>query len=265
MSLLERILASKRVEIEELRASELQPSTVRRGTLDVLRALQRGLGDPLRVIAEIKRKSPSAGPLSTALDAEARATAYGRAGAAMVSVLCDGPFFGGGWGDLDRARAGVDRLPREVPLLAKEFVLDDVQLDRARAAGADAVLLIARIVPPKRLQELYKAARARDLQPIVEVANEAELAAALACGARIIGVNTRDLDTLAMDAERAARVLAAIPSTVVRIHLSGIKSDDDVRAVARGPADAVLVGETLMREADPEPKLRALVAAAASA
>jgi indole-3-glycerol phosphate synthase len=234
---------------------------VRRGTLDVPRALRRGLGDPLRVIAEIKLKSPSAGALSGALDVDSRAEAYGRAGATMVSVLCDKPFFGGGWEDLTHARAGVDRLSREVPLLAKEFVLDEVQLDRARATGADAVLLIARIVPADRLRELYKAARARDLHPIVEVANETELAAALECGAKTIGVNTRDLDTLAMDPERAARVLAAIPPTVIRIHLSGVKTEDDVRAVARGPADAVLVGEALMREADPEPLLRAFVSA----
>jgi indole-3-glycerol phosphate synthase len=263
MSLLERIVASKRLEIEALKSTEILPSTVRRGTLDVARALRRGLGDPLRVIAEIKRKSPSAGALSTVLDAEKRAEAYGRAGAAMVSVLCDGPFFGGGWKDLERAREGVDRVPRDVPLLAKEFVLDEVQLDRAREAGADAVLLIARIVPAKRLAELHKAARARDLQPIVEVATEAEVAPALACDARVIGVNARDLDTLAMDSERAARILAAIPSTVVRLHLSGIKTDDDVRDVARGAADAVLVGEALMREDDPEPRLRAFVAAAA--
>jgi indole-3-glycerol phosphate synthase len=262
VSLLGRILATKRVEIAELKATDLEPSTVRRGTLDVPRALRRGLGDPLRVIAEIKFKSPSAGPLSGVLDVESRAHAYGRAGAAMASVLCDGPFFGGDWEHVTRARSGVDRLPRDLPLLAKEFILDEVQIDRARATGADAVLLIARIVPPARLRELYKAARTRDLHPIVEVADEAELAAALDCEAKIIGVNTRDLDTLAMDAERAARVLAAIPATVVRIHLSGVRTEDDIRAIARGPADAVLVGEALMREADPEPLLRAFVAAA---
>jgi indole-3-glycerol phosphate synthase len=262
MSLLERILASKRTEIEDLKADALEASTVRRGTIDVPRALRRGPGDPLRILAEIKRKSPSAGDLSRVLDAGARAHAYGRAGAALVSVLCDEPFFGGSWDDLARARAQVDRLTREVPLLAKDFVLDEVQLDRARAAGADAVLLIARIVSPVRLRELYKAARARDLQPLVEVVDETELASALACGAHIIGVNTRDLDTLAMDAERAARVLAAIPSTCIRVHLSGVKTEDDVRALARGPADAALVGEVLMRDDDPEPRLRAFVAAA---
>ena len=263
MSRLERIVASKRLEIEGLKASETEPSTVRRGTLDVLRALRRGPGTPLRLIAEIKLKSPSAGELSRRPRRRSARGTYARAGAAMVSVLCDAPFFGGGWEDVTRARESVDRLSRDVPLLAKEFVLDEVQLDRARATGADAVLLIARIVSPTQLGELYRAARARDLQPIVEVATEAELAAALECDARIIGVNARDLDTLAMDAERAARVLAAIPSTAVRLHLSGVKTTDDLRAIARSPADGVLIGEALMREADPEPLLRTFVAAAA--
>jgi indole-3-glycerol phosphate synthase len=261
VSLLEDILASKRAEIAALKATELEASTVRRATIDVLRALRRGPGDPLRILAEIKFKSPSAGDLSSALDAEERAAAYSRGGAAMVSVLCDGPFFGGAWRDLARARRGVDGLAREVPLLAKEFVIDEVQLDRARAAGADAVLLIARIVSPERLGELHAAARARDLQPIVEVSDEAELAVALAAGAGAIGVNARDLDTLAMDAERTARVLAAIPAVCVRIHLSGIKGEADVARVAHGPADAALVGEALMRDHDPEPRLRAFVAA----
>ncbi len=150
-----------------------------------------------------------------------------------------------------------------MPLLAKEFVLDEVQLERARAAQADAVLLIARIVSAPRLKELYDAARACGLEPLVEIVDHAELAAAVACGARVVGVNARDLDTLAMDADRARRLLADIPGGVVRVHLSGIKSEDDVRAVARGGADAALIGEVLMREADPEPRLRALVAAGA--
>jgi indole-3-glycerol phosphate synthase len=259
---LERLLASKRAEIDAMKAADLEAPTVRRGTLDVGRILRRPAGGALRILAEVKKKSPSAGALSTKLDVAARATAYGRAGAAMVSVLCDGPFFGGSWEDVSRARAALDRLARDVPVLAKEFVLDEVQLDRARSAGADAVLLIARIVSPERLKELHDASRTRDLQPVVEVVDEAELAAALACGARVIGVNARDLDTLAMDAARAARVVAAIPADRVAIHLSGVKDELDVRAIARTRADAALVGEALMRKDDPEPALRALVEAA---
>jgi indole-3-glycerol phosphate synthase len=265
VSRLAEILASKRREIEALRSAPSAPAAAvaRPETLDVVSALRRGPGDSLRIVAEIKKKSPSAGELSREPDVGARAVAYGRGGAAMISVLCDGPFFGGGWSDLSRAREAIDELPARVPLLAKEFVLDECQLDRARLAGADAILLIARIVSPTRLGELYQAARARKLEPVVEVVTEAELASALACDARVIGVNARDLDTLAMDASHAARLLDAIPSTAVRIHLSGIKSDDDVRAVARRPVDAVLMGEFLMREANPELRLRSLVAAAA--
>jgi indole-3-glycerol phosphate synthase len=263
VSRLERILESKRREIEALKSVDENPTTVRRSTLDVVRALRRDAGDPLRLLAEIKRKSPSAGDLAPGLDAGARAEAYARAGATMVSVLCDGPFFGGSWDDVARARAAVDRLSRDVPILAKEFVLDETQLDRARAAGADAVLLIARIVSPSRLRELHVAARARDLRPVVEVMDETELASALACNAKVIGVNARDLDTLVMDSDRAARVLDAIPEGRVRVHLSGIKTEDDVRSIARTRADAVLVGETLMREADPRLLLQRLVAAGA--
>jgi indole-3-glycerol phosphate synthase len=262
VSLLEKILASKRSEIEALKASGADRPAGSRTTIDVPRALRRREGDRLRIIAEIKLKSPSAGVISSEADVSARAGAYGRAGAAMVSVLCDGPFFGGGWDDLSRARKAVDELPREVPLLAKEFVLDEAQLDRARSAGADAVLLIARIVSPARLKELYAAARERDLHPLVEVVTEREIESALACDAQTIGVNARDLDTLAMDAGLAARLLEAIPPSVIRIHLSGIKSEADVRSLARGPISAVLMGELLMRDADPEPRLRALVAAA---
>jgi indole-3-glycerol phosphate synthase len=263
MSLLERILASKRVEIEALKSLDEEPATVRRGVLDVARILRRAPGEPLRLLAEIKRRSPSAGELTNATDVGPRAEAYARGGASLISVLCDAPFFGGSWDDVTRVRTCVDHVAREVPVLAKEYVLDEVQLDRARAKGADAVLLIVRIVSPARLRELHDAARARDLQPLVEVTDEKELAVALDCGARIIGVNARDLDTLAMDAARAARVLAAIPADRVRIHLSGVKSEDDVRAIARGPVDAVLVGETLMRAVDPEPLVRRLVAAGA--
>ena len=246
VSRLERILESKRAEIAALKNVDEEPATVRRGTLDVTRFLRRGAGQPLRLLCEIKRKSPSAGVLTHATDVGPRAEAYARGGAALISVLCDAPFFGGSWDDLTRVRTCVDRLSRDIPILAKEFVLDEVQLDRARAKGADAVLLIARIVSPSRLRELHDAARVRDLQPVVEVTDETELAAAL------------DIDTA-----RAVRVLAAIPDDHVRIHLSGIKSEEDVRTIARTPADAALVGEALMREADPEPLLRRLVVAGA--
>jgi indole-3-glycerol phosphate synthase len=188
-----------------------------------------------------------------------RAAAYERAGAAMLSVLCDAKFFDGDYQHLLEARAAC-----ALPLLCKEFVIDEVQLDAARAYGADAVLIIVRCVPPERTVELVRAARARELQPFVEIANEAELAVALEAGADLIGVNARDLDALAMDAARAARVLAAIPAEVTAVHLSGLAKPEDVTRLRQTRADAALVGEALMRQDDPEPLLRSLAAAASA-
>jgi indole-3-glycerol phosphate synthase len=258
---LERILASKGAEIAAMKTRPI-PSPAEHRPLDVARVLRRAPGEPLRLVTEIKKRSPSAGPLSTHLTAAERGEAYANAGASMISVLCDAPFFDGSFDDLAAVRARLQHLGRDVPLLAKEFVIDESQIDHARASGADAVLLIARIVSATRLRELHDAAVARGLHPLVEIVDEAELDAALACDAQIIGVNARDLDTLEMDAARAARVLAAIPRDRVALHLSGIKTDDDVRAVARGRADAALLGEALMRDDDPSPRLRALVSAA---
>lgn len=259
MSLLANILAGKRREIAALRDRPRQPS--RRTPLDVLAALRR-VGGPLRLIAEIKLRSPSAGSLSRALTPDARAEAYAESGASMVSVLCDAPFFDGSWDHLATARARLDAAGWAVPLLAKDFVLDQRQADEARDRGADAVLLIARIVDAARLKELVRSARDAGLEPMVEVVDEVELAAALAAGARLVGVNARDLDTLAVDAARAARVLDAIPAEVVAVHLSGLKAPVDVAQIARGRADAALLGEALMRQDDPRPLLRAMGTAA---
>jgi indole-3-glycerol phosphate synthase len=209
------------------------------------------------LIAEIKRRSPSAGQLSTALSVAERARAYERAGASMLSVLCDSHFFDGDYQHLQEARAATS-----LPLLCKEFVIDEAQLAAARAFGADAVLLIVRCLTPERTRQLVAAARAQELVPFVEVATEAELATALDAGADLIGVNARDLDTLVMDAERAARVLAAIPSSMTRVHLSGLSRPADVQRVRESGADAALVGEALMRESDPEPLLTELAHAA---
>jgi len=181
----------------------------------------------------------------------------------MVSILCDGPDFDGSWAHLAACRRVLDDAGLKVPLLAKEFVIGERQIEEARDRGADAVLLIARIVDPPTLTRLAAVAREEGIEPFVEVATEAELDAALAATARIIGVNARDLDTLAMDAERAARVLARIPPSTVAVHLSGLKTAADVAQVARGRADAALVGEALMRQDNPTALLAELVVAAA--
>ncbi|HEY1957407.1 MAG TPA: hypothetical protein VGH28_17430 [Polyangiaceae bacterium] len=256
--LLERIVASKRAEVAQLGATERKAPT--RATLDVPAALRRA--DRLALIAEVKFRSPSAGVLSRALDPGERAVAYAEAGAAMVSVLCDGPFFDGSYADLQAAREAFDARGLGVPLLAKEFVIDPLQLDQARAAGADAALVIARILEGDALGAIVRACHERGLEPFVEVIDERELARALDAGARIVGVNARDLDTLAMDAASAARVIDRIPPEVVAVHLSGLRDEDAVAAAAKTRADAALVGEALMREDDPRNILKRMLARA---
>lgn len=252
MGVLAEILEQKRSELPALRARRL-PAPPARRSVSLSRADH---ANRLSLITEIKRRSPSAGKLSTVLSVAERAAAYERAGAAMLSVLCDARFFDGEYQHLLEARA-VTR----VPLLCKEFVIDEAQLDAARAFGADAVLLIVRCVPAARTRELIAAARERELVPFVEVATEDELAIALEGGAGLIGVNARDLDGLGMDADRAARVMAAIPPGVVRVHLSGLSKPEHIQRIRSSGADAALVGEALMRADDPSPLLTQLIAA----
>lgn len=258
---LDAILASKRAELAVLGDVTPEPRWRPRG--EVASRLARHDAAPLRLLAENKRRSPSAGALSTVLSTGARVVRYAEGGATMVSVLCDAPFFGGSWDDVHEARGALEDAGHEARILAKEFVLDERQLVLAAARGADAVLLIVRIVTPARLAALLTAAHALGLEALVEVATRVELDVALGAGARIVGVNARDLDTLVVDVTRAEAVLAAIPRGVVAAHLSGIRAGDDVRRVAAGRADAALVGEVLMRADDPGPLLGDLARAAA--
>ena len=251
MGVLERILSKKRDEIEEL-ASRPLPSPPPRRAVDLRRA-----DGALKLITEIKRRSPSAGALSTRLGVAERARVYERGGASMLSVLCDASFFDGAFEHLLEAKRAT-----ELPVLCKEFILDEIQLDHARAHGADAVLLIVRCLTLERLPQLISAARQRELVPFVEIASEAEARLALDAGADLIGVNARDLDTLTMDANRARQILAALPDDVVRVHLSGVADELQIQALCTSRADAALVGEALMRLDDPKPLLERLIRAA---
>ena len=263
MGILAEIVENKKREIAELRARGGPPSLrdLGREPIDVVRALARPIGAPLRLITEIKFKSPSAGALSKKLDAAARAVIYARAGAAMISVLCDRHFFDGSYEDLESARSALDREKLAAPLLCKEFVLDEVQLDWARVRGADAVLLIARILEGEALARLVEAAVRRGLEPLVEVTSEEEIDRALATRARVFGVNARDLDTLKIDPKRAAELVARVSPERVALHFSGVKNQDDLDSVARGRADGALIGEVLMREDDPSALLASFVEA----
>ena len=229
---------------------------------NVATSLRRAAGQPLHLIAENKPKSPSAGVLSTVLSTAGRVVAYAKSGAAMVSVLCDAEFFGGSWDDVVDARRALAGSGSSIPVLAKEFIVDERQLREASACGADAVLLIARILDREKLREMYVQAGSLGLESLVEVATEEELEWAIAAGATIIGVNARDLDTLVMDPDRAARVLEAIPDGAIPLYLSGVKGPEDVRRIAKTRAHAALVGEALMREDDPHALLASMIAAA---
>lgn len=262
---LDDIVRAKQREVHTLKHRTCYTRIADGPRKNVATSLRRVPGQPLRLIAENKRKSPSAGALSTALSTAERVVRYAASGAAMVSVLCDEEFFGGSWDDVVDARRALAGAGFSTPVLAKEFVIDERQLREAAACGADAVLLIARILGREKLRELFVQAESLGLESLVEVMTEEELAWALEADARIIGVNARDLDTLVMDPERAARVLAAIPEPCIPLYLSGLKGPDDVRRLAATPAHAALVGETLMREADPGVLLASMVAAAESA
>jgi len=213
-------------------------------------------GRAVAVIAEIKRRSPSAGRLEGAAagDAADLARRLVGAGADALSVLTEPRHFGGSLDDLARAAAAV-----RAPVLRKDFLLDEAQLFEARAAGAAAVLLIARVLPGGRLAELARVARDLDLACVVEVHAERELEAALAAGPAAVGVNARDLDTLAMDAALVERLLPRIPARIPAVAESGLASRGDVERVAARGADAVLVGAAVSGSADPAAAVRALV------
>ncbi len=211
----------------------------------------------LHVIAELKRASPSAGPIAApGDDLIARARAYERGGAVALSVLCEPHWFGGSVAELSAVRSAVG-----TPVLAKEFVVDPRQLDLLRVAGADIVLLLAVLQPARRLVRLVGAALDLGLEPLVEAHDERELGAALATATRLVGLNNRDLRTLAVDPERAARLRPLVPEDRLVIAESGARDPAVLSAWRALGIDGALVGEALVRAADPESAVAAFVAA----
>ena len=211
-------------------------------------------GRDVGVIAEVKRRSPSAGAIREDLDPVAHARAYTRGGAVAISVLTDELHFGGSLDDLARVASAVS-----VPVLRKDFILDELQLYEARAVGASAVLLIVRALTADGLRALRRAARDQGLSVLVEVHSAGELELALAVAPTAVGVNSRDLATFAVDLARAERLVASVPRGVPVIAESGIATRADVERMAAAGADLVLVGTSVAGHADPERAVRELV------
>ena len=231
-----------------------EAATGRERPRSLVAAVRRPAG--LAVIAEMKRRSPSAGSLCPDLDPAALAARYTAAGAAALSVLTEPSAFGGRLEDLSLARAATDR-----PCLRKDFVVDPVQVAEARAAGADAVLLIVAVLGAAGLPACLAAADRLQMDALVEVHTAAEVAVALAAGARLLGINNRDLQTLRTDLGTTERLRPAVPPELAVVAESGIRGAADAARMRAAGADAILVGEGLLRAPDPGLACAALVAA----
>jgi len=219
-----------------------------------------GRTDRSNVIAECKRRSPSKGVLTTSYDPVAIASHYTQGGAAAISVLTEPTFFDGSLAHLAAVRAAVP-----VPLLRKDFIVDEYQLFEARAAGADAVLLIVAALAQTDLMRLQQRAWELDLATLVEVHDEDELGRAVDSGARVIGVNNRNLRTLTVDVEASNRLATRLPKTVIGVSESGLKSREELEYLAAAGYRAFLIGERFMTDPDPAGALRRLMGSGVSA
>ena len=261
MSVLDDIVAGVREDLA-VRQGELPLDDLKRCAeaaprpRDGLAALRRD--DGIAVIAEVKRSSPSKGDLAPITDPAALARDYAAGGAHAISVLTEGRRFGGSLDDLRAVRDAV-----EVPVLRKDFIVSSYQLWEARAAGADLVLLIVAALEQPALVSLVERAQSLGLTPLVEVHDADEVPRALDAGARVIGVNARDLRTLIVDRSTFERVAPSIPDHVVKVAESGVRDPHDLVAYAHAGADAVLVGESLVTGENPRAAVADLVAAGA--
>jgi len=253
-----RIVAESMARVAELRSDPASTRALERRlpTAPPAPSFRAALGrDSVAVIAEVKRRSPSKGEINRSLAAPDQARAYVAGGAAAISVLTEPAHFDGSLDDLREVSAAVP-----APVLRKDFLVDELQLIEARAAGASAVLLIARALSPAIMARLFGFSRELGLDSLVEVRSQPELDRALDLDAPVIGVNERDLETLEMEPHVRETLLPRIPAHVVAVAESGIREAADVERVARLGADAVLVGSSLSSSATPEAAVRALAA-----
>ena len=257
MSILDRIVAAKRQEVQR----EMQETPLRRVIeLATTAPPPRDFGKAIRregqinIIAEVKRASPTRGALQPGADVEALARAYANGGAVAISVLTERRFFLGAPQDLAAAKQAA-----AAPVLRKDFLIDEWQVYESRALGADAILLIARLLSDWDLARLLGLARSLHMDALVEVHTEDEIGRAAGAGADIIGVNNRDLSTLEVSLETSIRMADRLPAGVVRVSESGIETHADVARLRAAGYGAFLVGGRLMREADPARALRSLL------
>lgn len=253
--ILDRIVATKRIEVAALAghrdaleraAAEGPPVRSFRGALS--------LPGEVALVAEVKRRSPGAGEIRGELDPVTLASAYASAGASALSVLTDGDYFGGSLEDLRQVRGAVP-----IPVLRKDFIIDPLQVLEARGAGADAILLIVRILDDATLTTLLRLGAGLGMGVLVEVHHEEELDRALDAGARVVGINNRDLATFQTDLGVTEALLQRLPEDVLVVSESGMRGRDDVVRVGASGADAVLVGEGLLRAPDPGVAAAAMV------
>ena len=253
---LERLLEATRDRLERARRERPFEELERLAVAAEPRPFREALSRPgTSLVAEYKRRSPSAGAIREGADVGEVVGAYERGGAVAISVLTDEPHFGGSLADLEKARAAV-----ELPILRKDFTVDRYQLYEAKAAGADAVLLVARTLGPAEIDALHAEALALDLDVVLEVHSGAELEVALDLDVDVIGVNNRDLDDCSVDLGRTFELLPDVPAGKTVVSESGIVSRADVEELEAVGVDAVLVGEALMRASDPEAAARELAA-----
>lgn len=260
MSVLEEILVGVRQDLAarecDVPFSEVKTAAAAcRAPLDAMAAFRApGVG----VIAEVKRASPSAGSLASIPDPAYLATEYAEGGARMISVLTENRRFGGSLADFDAVRSAVD-----IPVLRKDFIVSSYQVHEARARGADACLLIVAALEQNALVGLLERIESLGMTALVEVHTEAEADRALAAGARVIGINARNLATLDVDRSIFDRIAPGLPSGVIKIAESGVRGPHDLIAYAAAGADAVLVGEGLVRSHSPRQAVAELVTAGA--
>ena len=248
MSILDEIVASKHQEVATARRrlplEELQAQAVTAPPVRDFRAALEGPG-PIQLIAEVKKASPSAQVIRADFDPVATARIYQEHGAACISILTDAPYFQGHLAHLARVRASV-----AIPLLRKDFLIDDYQVVEARLAGADAILLIAEILTDTELVRLREEAQRLGMAALVEFHDPANLPRVLASGADLVGINNRDLNSFVTDIEHTLRILDRIPAEVVLVSESGIRTRADVERLEAAGVAAILVGESLMRSPD---------------